>query len=78
MKGRTEEGIRCSNCGAGARVVRGTYRFTESGLENVKLRGIDLIKCPKCKNVDPIIGRLNDLMRLLAVAVIAKTEEAER
>ena len=45
----------CSNCGAPATVVQGKYPFVESGLENVYLVGIDLIKCSKCKNIDPII-----------------------
>lgn len=62
----------CSNCGAKARVSRGDYRFLESGLKNVLLQDIDVLKCPKCENVDPIIPRANDLMRLLAIAVAGK------
>lgn len=72
MKIRREERSQCSNCGANARVVRGRYKFVESGLKNVELLGIDVIRCPKCKNVDPIIPNVNDLMRLLAVAVLSK------
>jgi DNA-binding transcriptional regulator YiaG len=64
--------IECSNCGAAARVVRGNYDFAESGLKRVRLQGIERIVCDKCGNVDPIIPRVDDLMRLLTVAVIAK------
>ena len=64
--------IECANCGADARIVRGSYDFTESGLKRVRLQGIELMVCDRCGNVDPIIPRVNDLMRMLAVAVIAK------
>ena len=66
---KTEE---CGNCGAEAAVVRGAYAMKESGLKNVVLHGIDLVRCEQCGNVDPIIPRLNDLMRTLALAVITK------
>ena len=64
--------IECPNCGADARVVRGSYDFNESGLKHVRLQGIEMIVCDQCGSVDPIIPRVNDLMRMLAVAVIAK------
>jgi putative zinc finger/helix-turn-helix YgiT family protein len=62
----------CSNCGASAKVVTGDYRFTESGLPKVTLVGIDKVVCNECKNVDPIIPSMNDLFRILALAVAAK------
>ncbi len=62
----------CSVCGAEAEIVRGTYRFTESGLRCVVLQGVEIIRCPACGNEDPIIPRVNDLMRSLAGAVIRK------
>jgi DNA-binding transcriptional regulator YiaG len=62
----------CSNCGAAAKVARGTYRFTESGLKNVYLAGLELIRCPKCKNVDPIIPNMRGLLQFLALAVLEK------
>jgi DNA-binding transcriptional regulator YiaG len=64
--------IECTNCAGTARVVRGSYDFAESGLKRVRLQGIELMVCDTCGSVDPIIPRVNDLMRLLAVAVIAK------
>ena len=67
----------CSACGAEAKVVRERYRFTECGLPNVVLLGVEVIQCPVCGNRDPIIPRLNGLMRLLAVAVVAKPYKLE-
>ena len=61
----------CSNCGAGARVVRGSHRFDEAGVP-VLLQGIQLIRCRKCGNEDPIIPTVNDLMKMLALAVATK------
>jgi hypothetical protein len=64
--------VECSNCGAPAKVVRGAYDLKEVGLKNVVLQGIEIVKCPKCKNEDPIIANMNGLMRALALAVIEK------
>ena len=62
----------CGNCGADAQVVKGDYEFKESGLRNLTLLGIDLIKCGKCGNVDPVLSGVDDLMDLIAVAVLQK------
>jgi DNA-binding transcriptional regulator YiaG len=64
--------MKCSACGSLAKVVRGSYPFTECGLPNVVLQGIELIRCSKCKNEDAIIPRVNELMRVLALAVVSK------
>ncbi len=62
----------CSNCGAPAIVARGKYKFTGSGLKNVLLIGVELVKCKKCGNVDPIIPDMKGLMQCLALAVLEK------
>ena len=64
--------MRCTRCGEEASVSRGTYRFVESGLSSVVLSGIEIARCQKCGNEDPIIPHANELMRLLASAVICK------
>lgn len=58
----------CNNCGATARVIRGDYDFSECGLSRVVLQGIEIIHCDQCDNEDPIILRMNELMRSLALA----------
>lgn len=62
----------CSNCGADANFGVGDYRFTESGLDNVLLCGIELIRCQQCDNVDPVVPAMNGLMTVLASAVTGK------
>src|SRR5258708_2831160 len=62
----------CSNCGANANVVRGTYRFAETCLKEVTLVGIELIRCTECGNEDPVLPSINGLMQCLAGAVIGK------
>jgi putative zinc finger/helix-turn-helix YgiT family protein len=71
-EGEEMKATECSNCGAAARVVRGTYDLKEVGLKNVVLQGIKIVKCLKCKNEDPIIANMNGLMRALALAVTEK------
>ena len=51
------------------------YRFTESGLDNVVLKDVEFAKCEECGEEAVRIPRLNDLMRALALGVIAKPYE---
>ncbi|HLJ90288.1 MAG TPA: hypothetical protein VKZ53_25990 [Candidatus Angelobacter sp.] len=64
--------IQCSNCGQAAHVVRGNYRFSESGLNNVMLCGIEIIRCDHCGNEDPMIPAMNELFRTIARALVSK------
>jgi putative transcriptional regulator len=66
--------VRCSDCGGEATVNKGTYRFAECGINNVVLKGIELIQCPACGNVDPIIPHMTELFRVIAMAMIAKPQ----
>jgi DNA-binding transcriptional regulator YiaG len=61
----------CTNCGQDAPVVKGDCRFDQLGIP-VQLGRIDLVKCPHCGNVDPIIPSMDGLMDCLALAVIFK------
>ncbi|HYL65193.1 MAG TPA: helix-turn-helix domain-containing protein [Candidatus Methylomirabilis sp.] len=62
----------CSNCGSESRIVRGDYEFKETGLRDLVLRDIELVKCPKCGNVDPILPQVDQLMHVAAVAILQK------
>lgn len=62
----------CSNCGHEVRRERGNYWFKESGLKNVLLKDIEMYKCAYCGTEDPIIPRINELMRLIATALAEK------
>jgi YgiT-type zinc finger domain-containing protein len=62
----------CSNCGSEARIVRGDYEFKETGLRGATIHGVDLIKCGKCGNVDPVLAGVDEMMHLIAVAILRK------
>lgn len=64
--------LECSHCGSEARIVRGDYEFKETGLRDFVLRDIELLKCAKCGNVDPILARVEELMHVAAVAILRK------
>jgi len=53
-------------------MIHGNYRFKESGLDNVTLCGIEIVKCSHCGNEDPMIPAMNDLFRTIALALVAK------
>jgi DNA-binding transcriptional regulator YiaG len=69
---RCNVAMECSNCGQPAEIAHGNYQFKESGLDNVILCGIELIKCKQCGNEDPIIPALDDLFRTIALALVTK------
>src|SRR5580658_3051443 len=60
----------CSVCGASVVVVKGKFPFNQIGLP-VLLQGIDLVRCD-CGNTDPIIENVNDLMDVIARAIVSK------
>jgi transcriptional regulator with XRE-family HTH domain len=59
----------CGNCGKTAKVVRKNYEFGEMGIP-VELQRINVIDCPHCGNVDPIIPNLDGLMHVLALGIV--------
>ena len=72
-----KKAVRCSNCGSEARIVRGDYQFKETGLRGVILHDIELMKCGRCGNVDPVLFRVDELMHLLTVAILRKPYRLE-
>ena len=66
MKSRT---ALCASCGERATVVRKDYRMDNLGVPAV-LRKIDVIECPLCGSVTPVIPNLDGLMRALAVGIL--------
>jgi DNA-binding transcriptional regulator YiaG len=58
----------CAECGGNASVSRKNYRFEQMGIP-VELQRIEVIECPNC-GVTPIIPHMNELMDLLALAVL--------
>jgi len=63
-----------NQCECGGKQVssRKDYKFVESGLDNIVLKNIEVLECPKCKSISPRIPRHNSLLRTIALALIAK------
>lgn len=62
----------CSNCGAPVKFVNSDYAFTESGLKNVVLAGVSVAACRICGNRDVEIEALEEVLRRIALEVIAQ------
>jgi putative zinc finger/helix-turn-helix YgiT family protein len=62
----------CSNCGAVVKFVSSDYVFAESGLKNVVLAGIPVAACRICGNQDVEIEALEEVLRRIAMEVIAQ------
>jgi YgiT-type zinc finger domain-containing protein len=62
----------CTNCGSTARTIHGNHLFRASGLNNIILEDIDMIKCENCGNEEPIIARINGVLKTIALALINK------
>jgi putative transcriptional regulator len=71
MGNKEREVHTCPDCGEGATVRRGDYQFTESGLKNVVLSGVEITHCPKCGD-SVSIPKMNQLMRVMALGVALK------
>lgn len=54
--------------------VRGTYHFKESGLDNVILENITLIKCNECDVVMPQLPAVETLHSIIAIKIVEKPE----
>jgi transcriptional regulator with XRE-family HTH domain len=66
--------MRCG-CEEQAIVSRGDYLFVESGLTNVTLRGVELLKCGRCGSLTPVLSKINKLMQVIAEALILKPSQ---
>ncbi|MGH9467267.1 MAG: helix-turn-helix domain-containing protein [Terriglobales bacterium] len=64
--------MKCSTCGAEARIEKGDFDMAELGVPNVVLRGLEILVCKSCGSRDPMVPRLADLMRTIAAAFLAK------
>ena len=59
----------CTSCGEQVTPERRNYRYTESGVSNVILQGIEVADCPKCGTSDVIIPRMAKIHRAIAQAI---------
>src|SRR5580704_19446226 len=59
----------CTNCEEQVIPERRNYRYSESGLSNVILQGVEVADCPKCGTSDVIIPRMAKIHRAIAQAL---------
>jgi len=62
----------CYDCKVKMRKIKTNYRYKESGLNNLILKGIPAYKCPKCNQINPIIKNIKELHQLVAQRLINK------
>jgi putative zinc finger/helix-turn-helix YgiT family protein len=59
----------CTNCGEELNPESRNYRYTESGISNVILQGIDVAECPRCGNSEVTIPRMAKIHWAIAKAL---------
>ena len=59
-------------CGEPATVALGDYLFVESGLDNVMLHHVEVLKCEKCGSMTPVLSKINQLLHVIASALVLK------
>jgi putative zinc finger/helix-turn-helix YgiT family protein len=62
----------CSKCEIEMKKIKTDYEYTESGLQNVVLKGISAYECSKCKEVNPIISKVKEIHRIIAHKLLTK------
>ena len=62
----------CSKCEIKMKKTKIDYRYIESGLQNVILKGFSAYECPNCKEINPIILRIKEVHKLIAQELIKK------
>jgi putative zinc finger/helix-turn-helix YgiT family protein len=62
----------CLDCRGPLQATRGSYRYADSGLPGVVLRGVEVRRCSRCGAEEVAIPRIEELHRLIAHAVIRR------
>jgi DNA-binding transcriptional regulator YiaG len=66
----------CNTCGGAATVTRRDYITRDLGIP-VKFQNIELIECPDCGSVEPVIPNMNGLMLTLATAIVCSPQKLD-
>ena len=62
----------CIKCKTRMRKIKTDYKYTESGLQNLILKGITAYKCPKCRGINPVISKIKEVHRAIAQQLLIK------
>ena len=65
--------MKCPECGTEMKVEHRDHPYTESGLPNVVLIGLEFRVCPECGEEERVMPRLAQLHRAIAEAVADQT-----
>jgi len=64
---------KCRQCHEGMlSVSRENYLYTECGLPNVVLEGVEVRRCPKCGAHEVLLPRVTELLRVISHAIVKK------
>lgn len=66
--------MKCTECNNEMRTVRELYHYTESGLDNIYLAGIDILKCDTCGNSEAKIPKIEMLHMVIAECIISQPQ----
>jgi len=66
--------MNCPNCQQLRKTHAGKYHYTESGLQNVWLLGVEIFKC-NCGEKFAIIPCLEELHKLIAMIILKKEDQ---
>ncbi|OJH35922.1 type II TA system antitoxin MqsA family protein [Cystobacter ferrugineus] len=64
--------MECLNCGGKMETRRENHRYTESGLDNVTLVGVEVRRCATCGEWELVLPRVEALHRSLALTLVRK------
>ena len=67
--------LKCPSCGSNLKEIKGDHIYRESGLYNVELMGIQVLRCTKkgCGEVMPVLKAIDKLHDAIADALIKKS-----
>ena len=65
--------MKCMECGEPLKVTRETIEYRQGGLPGVRLRNIEVRRCPEDGEIYEVIPRIEELHALLARAVATKS-----
>jgi len=62
----------CFKCKTRMKRIKTDYKYTESGLQNVILKGITAYKCSKCRGINPVISKIKEVHKAIAQQLLKK------
>lgn len=66
--------MKCNECGASTIKRTRDHHYTECGLENIFLKDVEVLGCPKCNEEELVIPNLEQLHRLIANLVASQEQ----